>query len=199
MNNISVKAFEFLLKIRQWITLVILGAISLPVFIWVSFQEDKDSIAPASKTNNNAPNLTLINSTSYHFDETGNQQYELTADQIDHYEESEMAYFIHPSLTNYDEEATWNATSNTGQADLKTDIITLQNQVRIDRFEGDEQLTLRTSILDIDTVNNIAENDVLTVVHSGNSYMESKGFLSNFNTGETLLKSNVRGTYVGHN
>lgn len=186
-------------KIKQSLKTIILLASALFLLVWLSLNEEGDIISTTKKVDPNAPDLTLLNSVSVHYDETGEKKYQLISDKADHFKQNNMAYFEKPELTSYDQENTWHAKSNKGQANLKTDIIILEDQVKIDRITASEKLTLRTSILHLNTQENTAENEVLTVVHSGQSYIETKGFHSDFNTGETLLKSNVRGTYVTPN
>ncbi|GLQ31297.1 LPS export ABC transporter periplasmic protein LptC [Litoribrevibacter albus] len=171
----------------------ILAAIAL--LFWLNLQEENASIQTSRTNITDAPDLTLINSSSKHYDENGQQQYRLTASKIDHYKDERTAVFQQPRLFNNQQGTEWTAEAEQGQANLDSDIIVLKDQVKIDRNTADQTVRLRTSELSIDTKQNIAENDVLTVIHSGNSYIESKGFQTNLNTNETLLKANVRGTH----
>lgn len=172
---------------------LILAGISF--LFWVSLQEENNEIHSARLNTINAPDLTLINTTTQHYDETGHQQYHLTALKIDHYKDERKATFKNPKLESIKANSTWSVTAEQGQADLNSDIIVLKNQVRIEKESNTKKTTLRTSELSIDTHRKIADNNVLTVIHTGNSYIESKGFQTNFDTDETVLKENVRGTY----
>lgn len=162
---------------------------------WLSMQEENQILRSQASNPMNAPDLTLIQSTAIHYDNTGKKQYQLNAVKMDHFKESNMAFFEKPKLVQDNTTDQWHAEAEQGQADLNTDIIVLTNQVRIEKIDPTQNITLRTSELSIDTKQNIAENDVLTIIHSGKSYIESKGFHTNLNTSEILLKSNVRGTH----
>lgn len=181
--------------IRAIKTLPVIVATVL-IVVWLSWSEEGNKIVTASYQPQSTPDLMLINSASDHYNETGDLQYHLVANQIDHYKKDDLAYLIKPDLTNQQPGLNWHASSLTGEANLKTDKITLNDQVEIVRTTADNQkLTLRASTLTIYPNENYAENDVLTIIHSANSYIETKGFRTDFESGDTLLKSNVRGTH----
>lgn len=182
-------------KLQQFIKTSPLLLAAITLLFWLSFQEEGTNIQPVQLSDNNAPDLVLINSVSTHYDESGHQQYRLTASQIDHFQESHIALLEMPHLVNHANDAQWQAKALSGRADLNSDTLFLKDQVKIDKVSTTETISLRTSELSIDTKNNTAENDVLTVIHSGPSYIESHGFFTDLNTSETLLKSNVRGTH----
>jgi len=186
-------------KIQRIIKLGPLVISGLALIVWLSLQQEGDTISAPTGVSIDAPDLTLIDSVTHHYDESGALKYKLTASKVDHYKETDIAFFEEPDLISYTPEHQWTAQSNTGKADLNTDIITLKDQVKITHTSSDQSLILRTSLLDIDTKQNTADNEVLSVLHTGASFVESKGFFSNLTTGETLLKSNVRGTYVVQN
>ncbi len=168
---------------------------TLGIIVWLSLSEEGDKVITQSYQPQSTPDLTLINSKSDHYNETGQVQYHLIADQIDHYKKDDMAYLTNPDLTSKQADSEWHATSLSGEVDLKTDQITLNDQVVINRSSADQSMKLRASTLTIHPNESIAENEVLTVITSGQSYVESKGFHTNLETGDTLLKSNVRGTH----
>lgn len=182
-------------KIKQILKTSPLLLAAVALLFWLSFQEEGNNIQPAPPTDDSAPDLILINSVSTHYDETGQQQYQLTATKIDHFQESHIALLEKPYLINQAEDAQWQANALSGRADLNSDTLFLKDQVKIDKVTATQTVSLRTSELTIDTQKNTAENDVLTVIHSGPSFIESRGFFTDFNTSETLLKSNVRGTH----
>ncbi|MFC3150665.1 LPS export ABC transporter periplasmic protein LptC [Litoribrevibacter euphylliae] len=182
-------------KIKQILKSSPLLLAAVALLFWLSFQEEGNNIQPAPPTDDSAPDLILINSVSTHYDETGQQQYQLTATKIDHFQESHIALLEKPYLINQAEDAQWQANALSGRADLNSDTLFLKDQVKIDKVTATQTVSLRTSELTIDTQKNTAENDVLTVIHSGPSFIESRGFFTDFNTSETLLKSNVRGTH----
>ena len=187
-------------KLKQFIKSAPLVIAVLALFTWLSLQRDTTTIEQNQPQSFQGPDLTLINATSVHYGEQGAKEYTLTADQVDHYEDKNSVEFSKPFLTSIQQDqdqssVSWQASANSGLAELNDDKITLIDNVILNRDDEQQNVKLKTSELILLPNIKQAENDVMTVINSANSYVESKGIKADINTGELWFKSNVTGTF----
>jgi LPS export ABC transporter protein LptC len=164
--------------------------------IWFTSENQNQTLSSNTPEEKQAPDITLINTQTTHYDASGTPQYKLSAERLEHFKDSEVVHLASPKLQANQQNDLWQVTSKNGLADLKSDKITLSNQVIIDRQSKLQPLRITTSTVTIQTKEKTVENDVLTELTSSNSQITTQGFHTNLNTGETLLKAKVRGTHV---
>jgi lipopolysaccharide export system protein LptC len=147
------------------------------------------------------PDFVIRDFTTHTYDEQGYLSYELSAEQLTHYEHSGEAFLLAPHfrVSATENQSGWHATADQGIAYSKVDggrRITLQNSVKLSSDGPPESAYyINTDILDLYPDIQVARTQSPVTIQQATHRLDSVGILANWGQGELSLQDKVQSRY----
>ena len=172
------------------LTLIIIAAIG----IWSVLDAPDEEPAVAKEphfVDAYARDFTMVSMNKH-----GRPYYTLTADLMEHYNDSGESEVTRPVFNiNRDDDA-WVISADNGRIDDDNTWVTLNNNVVMLQTNTSEPLQLKTSKMRFNTKTQVARTDKPVDITQGTLSLHSNGMVFNNITGNLELLAGVNGTYV---
>lgn len=172
------------------VTLVIIALIG----IWSVLEAPGE--APVVTENPHFVDAYAKNFTMFSMDKKGQPYYTLTADLMEHFNDTGESEISEPVFNiNRDEDA-WVISARRGKIDDDNIWVTLNDEVVMLQKNSDNPLQLKTSKMRFNTKTQIAHSDKQVDITQGALSLKSNGMVFNNISGDLELLAGVNGIYV---
>ena len=145
------------------------------------------------------PDYFLSNFKATVYDKSGHANYQMAAQHLDHYPDTNTIEMKELSVEYIDKtKTTWKVTANKGIGYHKTEILDVTGNVKINKLTPDPEknLLMETEVLHINFPAKLASTDAEVKIIGKNSTINAKGMDINLDDGTMTLRSEARGQYV---
>jgi LPS export ABC transporter protein LptC len=126
----------------------------------------------------------------------GKPYYRLTADLMEHFNDTGESVIIRPVFNIDKNDNAWIISARRGKIDDDNIWVTLNEDVVMLQHNTDDPLQLKTSKMRFNTRTQIAHSDKRVDITQGALSLQSNGMVFNNKTGDLELLAGVNGTYV---
>ncbi len=152
------------------------------------------------------PFIVVHNANTIHYDESGEINYQFTAERLEHYREEDVngqenpdgryTQITTPYITMYIDDQPWYVRSKEGKILHQSDVLELSNEVLITHTDDKGLVTqLSTNTLNINPVKKFAQTAEPVKIHSAYGDMNAVGMEADFKSSKIKLLSDVRGQH----
>lgn len=131
-------------------------------------------------------------------DENGRPFYTLTADSMEHFNDTGDSKITEPVFDINRNGDAWVISARRGIIDDDNTWVTLRDDVVMEQKNTDNPVLLKTSKLRYNTRTQVADSDKRVDITQGELSLRSNGMIYNNLTGKLELLAGVNGIYVGH-
>jgi LPS export ABC transporter protein LptC len=178
---------------KQQFTLITLVIIALIGVVSVLQAPDE---APPEETEPHFVDAYIKDFTMVSMNETGQPLYTLTADLMEHYNDSGESEISEPIFSINRDDNAWVISARNGVIDGENIWVTLHDDVVMLQKDAPTPLKLKTSKLRFNTKTQLADTDQKVDITQGASSIKSIGMKLNNVTGKLELLEDVKGIYV---
>lgn len=132
----------------------------------------------------------------FSMDENGQPYYTLTADLMEHFNDTGESEISEPVFNIKSDEDAWVISARRGNIDDDNIWVTLNDEVVILQKNSDNPLQLKTSKMRFNTKTQIAHSDKQVDITQGALSLKSNGMVFNNISGDLELLAGVNGIYV---
>jgi LPS export ABC transporter protein LptC len=173
-----------------FLTLIIIALIG----VWSVLEEDDE--APAVVKDPHFVDAYARDFTMLSMDKDGQPYYTLTADLMEHFNDSGEAEITQPVFNIDKDDSAWVISARRGKIDDNNIWVTLNEDVIMQQTNSDSPLLLKTSKMRFNTKTQIAHTDRRVDITQGLLSLKSNGMVYNNKTGNLELLAGVNGIYV---
>jgi LPS export ABC transporter protein LptC len=179
--------------VKKQFTLITLIVIAL-IGIW-SVLEAPDE-APVVIKNPHFVDAYARDFTMLSMNEDGHPYYTLTAELMEHFNDSGESEITQPVFNITKDDSAWVISASMGKIDDDNIWVTLSNDVVMLQNNSETPLQLKTSKMRFNTKTQIAHSDKRVDITQGALSLQSNGMVFNNKTGDLELLAGVSGIYV---
>jgi LPS export ABC transporter protein LptC len=173
-----------------FLTLIIIALIG----IWSVLEKDDE--APVVVKDPHFVDAYARDFTMLSMDKDGQPYYTLTADLMEHFNDSGEADITQPVFNIDMDDSAWVISARRGKIDDNNTWVTLNEDVVMKQTDSDSPLLLKTSKMRFNTKTQIAHTDKRVDITQGLLSLKSNGMVFNNKTGNLELLAGVNGIYV---
>lgn len=162
---------------------------------WWAQSQDRPS---ASETSITRPLLTLQDASTYRYNAAGEQQSQLNAEQVRHFNDGQGTFFAHPDIHHQVDANTYTTiTARSGHMSDDKSLISMRGDALAQRYVDDTLRTiLRSSALDYRPIAQTVSSDEAVNILTPESDSDSVGALWRLADNYFILQKNVRTHYA---
>lgn len=157
---------------------------------------EKDDEAPVVVKDPHFVDAYARDFTMLSMDKNGQPYYTLTADLMEHFNDSGEAEITQPVFNIDKDDSAWVISARRGKIDDNNTWVTLNEDVVMKQTNSDSPLLLKTSKMRFNTKTQIAHTDKRVDITQGLLSLKSNGMVFNNKTGNLELLAGVNGIYV---
>jgi LPS export ABC transporter protein LptC len=173
-----------------FLTLIIIALIG----IWSVLEKDDE--APVVVKDPHFVDAYARDFTMLSMDKDGQPYYTLTADLMEHFNDSGESEITQPVFNIDMDDSAWVISARRGKIDDNNTWVTLNEDVVMKQTDSDSPLLLKTSKMRFNTKTQIAHTDKRVDITQGLLSLKSNGMVFNNKTGNLELLAGVNGIYV---
>lgn len=125
----------------------------------------------------------------------GQPSYTLKARRLEHYNDDKHSVIDEPVLEMLQNDHRWTVVARSGEIADDNQYITLRDEVVIEQHGKANPIRLETTLLEIDTIRQVATSDRPVTITQRDFQLKSDGLILNNITGQLEFLSNVEGNY----
>lgn len=129
-------------------------------------------------------------------DKSGNTEFTLKADRLEHYNDEDTSQIINPAITFPQRGGYWLISADYGEVDDEQTFINLHDNVTMKQIGLDKAFEIKTQAMTINTKSIVIESDQTVSIYAGSLTLKSDGMYFNGKDKQLKLLSNVSGVYA---
>lgn len=175
------------------LSIVIIAAL---IFWGSKIWETKQVISTLESSDPHYVDVFIHDFTITAMDESGQPNYILKANRLEHYSDSEYAVIEQPVIQLTQGGHHWMISAKAGEIDDINQLIMLRGAVVLEQQDNQQPVRLETEQLDIDVLQKIASSPLTVTIFQQKFTLKSEGMILNNASGQLELLNSVEGNYV---
>lgn len=144
----------------------------------------------------NQPDMIALSIQQTRFDDSGERQYQLSAESMLQYLEANRNLMIRPDITFFqDRKPSWTTTASEAVSDSTGEALNLTGNVVIQQKGVDKAATMETETLKLFPEKSYATTDDKVIIRQEGIYIEAIGLDADLNDNKMTLRTNVTSIY----
>ncbi|MDO4709516.1 MAG: LPS export ABC transporter periplasmic protein LptC [Pseudomonadota bacterium] len=181
----------------NWRTALTLILIAASLGIGIAIQQQQERLRNADNTARYHSDYTLHDFQITTLNKDGSEAFTLAAPRLERNPESREMDIATPRFYFPDSKARrWRAQSRTAWVNADGSEVRLRDEVRLEAPEGESQLRMETSSLDVFPDAGIASTDAEVLITQPGTIIRGRGLEAQLDANRVTLKSEVRSRYV---
>lgn len=188
---------------RLAVLLTLVAVLATVSFFAYRHYYPKQATHTSSETAKGIPETIVEGLEQTTFTVTGQRQYQMSAERVVHYSNSDTAQLSQPRMNFYSDSSPWQIQAARGRLEKASEMLTLEGDVALTKTsEQDEELSLTTDALTIYPKKEKAFTEAPVTLQQRNPITQANnvtraiGFSADITAGTLQFRSQVRGQYA---